>query len=54
MTIATFVKKEMEVGIMIVPQLLYMVDMEVESQSNLIKEEDFKAGNTIEKHNTNP
>jgi hypothetical protein len=54
MTIATFVKKETEAGIMIVHQLLYMVDMEAESQLNLINKEDLEAGNTIEKHNTNP
>ena len=52
MTIATFVKKETEAGIMIVHQLLYMLDMEAESQLNLINKEDLEVGSTIVKHST--
>lgn len=51
MIIATFVRKEMEVGIMIVHPHLYMVDMEVGNQLNHSKEEDSEVGNTIVKLN---
>ena len=51
MIIATFVRKEMEVGIMIVHPHSYMVDMEVGNQLNHSKEEDSEVGNTIVKLN---
>jgi len=51
MIIATFVRKETEVGIMIVHPHSYMVDMEVGNQLNHSKEEDSEAGNTIVKLN---
>ena len=51
MIIATFVRKETEVGIMIVHPHSYMVDMEVGNQLNHLKSEDSELGNTIVKHN---
>ena len=51
MIIVSSVRKETEVGIMIVPQPLYMVGMEVENRLNLIKEEGLEVGNTIVKLN---
>ena len=51
MIIVSSVKKETEVGIMIVPQLLFMGDMEAESLLNPIKEESIKVGSTTEKLN---
>jgi hypothetical protein len=51
MIIVTSVKKETVVGIMIVHQLLYTVDMEVENRFNHINEESLEVGNIIEKHN---
>jgi len=53
MIIVTSVKKETVVGIMIVPQLLYMVGTEVENQYNHGKEGGLDVGNTIEKLNGN-
>lgn len=53
MTIATFVKKEMVVGIMIAHQLWFGEDTEVENRLNPTKEEHSKRGNTTEKQNGN-
>ena len=52
-TIATFVKKEMEVGIMIARQPSFGVDTGMENRSNPIKEEHSELGNTTEKQNGN-
>jgi len=46
MIIVTSVKKETVVGIMIVHQLLYTVDMEVENRLNHINEESTEVGST--------
>ena len=51
MTIVSSVKKEMEVGIMIVHRHLSMEDMEVVNQLNLGKEEDSEVGSIIVKLN---
>ena len=51
MIIVTSVKKETVVGIMIVHQLLYTVDTEVENPLNHINEESIEVGNTTEKLN---
>jgi hypothetical protein len=51
MIIVSFVKKETEVGIMIVHQLLYMVDTEVESQYNHTNVESSEVGSTTERLN---
>ena len=51
MIIVSFVKRETEVGIMIVHQLLYMVDTEVESQYNHINVESSEVGSTTERLN---
>lgn len=53
MTIVLFVKKETEVGIMIVLQLMYAEDMEVESLFSGGNEENLELGNITEKHNGN-
>ena len=51
MIIVSSVKKEMEVGIMIVHQLLFTGDTETENQLSLINEEHSELGNTQGKHN---
>ncbi len=51
MIIVSSVKKETEVGIMIVHQLFYMGDMVMENQLNPINEESIEVGNTTEKLN---
>lgn len=51
MIIVLFVRKETEVGIMIVHRLLFMEDMEMENQFSLINEESLEVGNIIEKTN---
>ena len=49
--IALFVTKEMEVGITIVHQQLFMGDTVVENRLNPIKEESIEVGNTTERLN---
>ena len=51
MIIATFVRKETEVGIMIVRPHLYIVDMEMVNQFIHISSESIKVGNTTERLN---
>ena len=51
MIIVTSVKKETVVGIMIVHQLLYTVDTEVENRFNHINEESLEVGSITEKLN---
>ncbi len=53
MIIATFVKKEMEVGTTIVHLLLFGVDMEMENLFNHGKKENIELGNITEKRNGN-
>ncbi len=52
-TIASYVTKEMEVGIMIAHQLLFTGDTETENQLNPINEEHSELGNTQGGHNGN-
>ena len=51
MIIVSSVKKETEVGIMIVHQLLFTGDTVMENRLNLINEESIEVGNTTEKLN---
>ena len=51
MIIVSYVKKEMEVGIMIVHQLLFTGDTVMENRLNLINEESIEVGSTTEKLN---
>ena len=53
MIIVSSVKKETEVGITIVHQLLFTGDTEMESRLNPINEESLEVGNTTEKLNGN-
>ena len=53
MIIVSSVKKETEVGITIVHQLLYTGDTVMENRQNPIKEESLEVGNTTEKLNGN-
>jgi hypothetical protein len=49
MIIVSYVRKEMEVGTMIAPQLLFTEDTVMGNRLNLIKEESIEVGNTTEK-----
>jgi|LauGreDrversion4_2_1035121.scaffolds.fasta_scaffold1206934_1 hypothetical protein len=51
MIIVSSVKKETEVGIMIVHQLLFTGDTVMENRLNLINEESIDVGSTTEKLN---
>ena len=51
MIIVSFAKKETEVGIMIVHQLLYMEDTAAESRYNPTNEDSLEVGSTTEKLN---
>lgn len=51
MIIVSYVKKETEVGIMIVRQLLFTGDTVMENRLNLINEESIEVGSTTEKLN---
>ena len=51
MIVVLFVRKETEVGIMIVHRLLFMEDMEMGNLFSLINEESSEVGNTIVKLN---
>ena len=53
MIIVSSVKKEMEVGIMIVHRLSFMGDTVTENRLNPTKEESSEVGNTTEKLNGN-
>jgi len=53
MIIVSYVKKEVAVGIMIVPHPLYVVDMEVENPFNGGNVESLELGSITEKHNGN-
>lgn len=53
MIIVSSVRKEMEVGIMIAPQLSFMEDTVMGNRLNLIKEERLERGNTLEERNGN-
>ena len=51
MIIVSYVRREMEVGIMIAPQLLFTEDTVVGNRLNPIKEESIEVGSTTEKLN---
>ncbi len=51
MIIVSYVKKETEVGIMIVHQLLFTGDTVMENQLSLINEESIEVGSTTERLN---
>ena len=51
MIIVSYVRREMEVGIMIAPQLLSTEDTVMGNRLNPIKEEHLERGNTLEEHN---
>ena len=51
MIIVSYVRREMEVGIMIALQLLFTEDTVVGNRFNLIKEESLEVGSTTEKLN---
>jgi hypothetical protein len=53
MIIVSYVRGEMEVGIMIAPQLLFTEDTVMGNRLNLIKEESIEVGSTTEKLNGN-
>ena len=53
MIIVSYVRREMEVGIMIAPQLLFTEDTVMGNRLNLIKEESIEVGSTTEKLNGN-
>jgi hypothetical protein len=53
MIIVSYVRKEMEVGTTIAPQLLFMEDTVMGNRLNLIKEESIEVGNTTERLNGN-
>ena len=51
MIIVSYVRREMEVGIMIAPQLLFTEDTVMGNRLNPIKEESIEVGSTTEKLN---
>ena len=51
MIIVSYVRREMEVGIMIAPQLLFTEDTVMGNRFNPIKEESLEVGSTTEKLN---
>ena len=53
MIIVSYVKKETEVGIMIVHQLLFTGDTVMENRLNPINEESIEVGSTTERLNGN-
>ncbi len=53
MIIVSYVKKETEVGIMIVRQLLFTGDTVMENRLSLINEESIEVGSTTERLNGN-
>ena len=53
MIIVSYVRRGMEVGIMIAPQLLFTEDTVMGNRLNLIKEESIEVGSTTERLNGN-